>query len=1297
MIPKKDIKKSTPAGTQGFVDTSSRQIITMDNIVLPDSAFRKLLPEKEISVAESYRVFYNAGQTPENKIDTEQALVVVRAKGRRFNADGVPGLDIDQALRDMHTGRFTPEVEKIRNAYIEAYYPAPMTVLAQDSAKKIEKISIPEKFNESFDAKIPPAHYMQGQKARWEPEFANGIDHAVYFAGKVPAFNGKRQRGQKQQEVLDWLKSLGLSYDQILNHRKKVLEKLRETIALPGADKEYPYIYIDAVDQDFNIIEDQDEFEETENSVEGLDDLLNDIAQEKNTEQISEDVLDDLPEGLREALANHINKKTGREVIPQQEKTKKSSSVSNNKIYKFLTTGITQIQNKLNSIDSSIQEQNNLLRNSIDLSFKAIEKVEEQDYILANKIDALTDAYINQNQIAKEVYDRQELKRSEHGLERSRKVSGLETPIDTRNSKNSSTSPGFISKVRKFFNTNVGKFLWSLIKKHIPARLKSILFGINKIAKLPSRISSKISSSVITKVSQRLAPKIATTATNRMVAKGWGHIALPGASGAVANSVDKPVAKAFSSGADNILIKILKSKKVQEALVKKIGKEGTEKLSAKLVAKLVPGISTAYGLGEGIARIAMGDIKGGFLSFGSAIPVAGWGFATVDVLRDIDTNAYTKHIESNYGSISTGRGNDHIAAFFADALGVTEGDYEVGGPTKRGISMLHGTEAVIPKNKATPVDPIGGILLAATAGYLKNAGTEVNSIAPMIKQVASPLAKIYDVPNVVVTTPMKGNMATLSSSFKQFKSKTMDDELSLTEKDLLNTSDSTIFSDMLYKMIDPEGKFLKIIDDFKNKLLNFRNPLLPPGPLGQVGAEPFVFLGGSQDPQQAGIDFNLKGTQNRAIFAGTVVEIAHQYDPNKQGGDGRKGGGYGNYIVIRSTNPLDGSQVDMLYAHFPKGEIKVAKGDQVSVGQDLGRMATEAEFGNLDTRKEVGSGTGAHTSLDFFKPGSHQEHGGARALGDYILKELGKGSQGAIEKSRQQAYQTQQTNPTAPLPTAQGLGKQVTTGNKDFGATSGVGSKGYLIVPGHGAGGGAPEEKKLVNQLAKNAYTNLKSKFPDANIQYQDTDSMFEDTDLGSSYPSDKRYPGFTKQLAWFKQKEKEGWEILEVHMDASMESGEGTGRGVIAPTGELNPVEAYFAKNYGAYSRGHRDLGAPKRGIGLFELGNMSPELQEVSKQDKVSKQQLDALTAPLERALQSGLNLQSFSSPSQQPRFESLQGPDNNKDTKFLIINQQSQPMINGAVSSSFEMIAPNTWRSTSEIDTSTRKLLMRRLGAN
>jgi hypothetical protein len=183
-----------------------------------------------------------------------------------------------------------------------------------------------------------------------------------------------------------------------------------------------------------------------------------------------------------------------------------------------------------------------------------------------------------------------------------------------------------------------------------------------------------------------------------------------------------------------------------------------------------------------------------------------------------------------------------------------------------------------------------------------------------------------------------------------------------------------------------------------------------------AGGGPFAFLGGSQDPGQPGVDFTLKGTQNRAVLPGTVVEIKRQYNPNVTGGDGRQGAGYGNYLVIRSTNPVDKSQVDTLYAHFPKGGIKVKEGDKVSVGQDLGRMATEADFANPATRKEVGSGTGPHTSLDFFQPGSNKAAPGARNLGDYILKELGKGDKGAIKPQTQPQPASKPAPKPAPKP-----------------------------------------------------------------------------------------------------------------------------------------------------------------------------------------------------------------------------------------------------------------------------------------
>ena len=145
-------------------------------------------------------------------------------------------------------------------------------------------------------------------------------------------------------------------------------------------------------------------------------------------------------------------------------------------------------------------------------------------------------------------------------------------------------------------------------------------------------------------------------------------------------------------------------------------------------------------------------------------------------------------------------------------------------------------------------------------------------------------------------------------------------------------------------------------------------------PMGD-GVVPLVNLPGSPrsgpasgvqlDPGQPGVDFTPAGGNNKADFPGEVVEIGHQYDPNAIGGDGRQGAGYGNFVVIRSEDPnKPGSLFDGLYAHFPDGEIKVKVGDMVTYGQNLGRMATAAEYADPVTRKRVGSGTGAHTSLD---------------------------------------------------------------------------------------------------------------------------------------------------------------------------------------------------------------------------------------------------------------------------------------------------------------------------------------------
>ncbi len=179
------------------------------------------------------------------------------------------------------------------------------------------------------------------------------------------------------------------------------------------------------------------------------------------------------------------------------------------------------------------------------------------------------------------------------------------------------------------------------------------------------------------------------------------------------------------------------------------------------------------------------------------------------------------------------------------------------------------------------------------------------------------------------------------------------------------------------------------------------------GPQGKIGK--FNFLGGGQDPGQVGIDFTISGHQNIAVLPGKVVDIQHQYNPNAIGGDGRRGAGYGWYVVIRSKSPVDNSEVDIIYAHFPKNAIKVRKGQSVGAGQILGRMATAQEFANPNTRKEVGSGTGPHSSLDFYSVNSRSFHPNGRKIGDFILNQLRRG-----QISSPSASSTQSGRPQAP-------------------------------------------------------------------------------------------------------------------------------------------------------------------------------------------------------------------------------------------------------------------------------------------
>ena len=164
------------------------------------------------------------------------------------------------------------------------------------------------------------------------------------------------------------------------------------------------------------------------------------------------------------------------------------------------------------------------------------------------------------------------------------------------------------------------------------------------------------------KVVQRNIPGLAQAAGRKIVKKTSRQVG------------SKALNKALSAS-DGQLLRALRSPVVQKAIINKIGREGAEKIGIKLAAGGakggIPLFGTAYGVVEGLVRLTLGDPAGMLLSFGSAIPAAGWGFAIIDILRDIDKNAYIEHIKPNLPVPS----NENLAGYFQQAYGLTPDQY----------------------------------------------------------------------------------------------------------------------------------------------------------------------------------------------------------------------------------------------------------------------------------------------------------------------------------------------------------------------------------------------------------------------------------------------------------------------------------------------------------------------------------------------------------------------------------------------------------------------------------------------
>ena len=269
---------------------------------------------------------------------------------------------------------------------------------------------------------------------------------------------------------------------------------------------------------------------------------------------------------------------------------------------------------------------------------------------------------------------------------------------------------------KDFAVERLGRYFYG---KGADASLRNLMKQSFKQAGLPEP-PANIIDTLIERQRRRFVEKTSTKVTKPSTITNL-EIATKGAAKKTKKFAAKTSSTALNESLSNPkgpLINIMKNKRFQKELVDKIGKEGAEKIGVKLAAGGTKGgfpiFGTGYAVIEGLVRLAMGDPEGMMLSFGSGIPAAGWGFAIIDILRDIDRAAYNKHIRPNLPV----PGDANIAGFFQDAFGFGPDQYEKGNVNIKS-PMLGGSN----------IDPISEILSVTKAfGDATGFGREANQM-----------------------------------------------------------------------------------------------------------------------------------------------------------------------------------------------------------------------------------------------------------------------------------------------------------------------------------------------------------------------------------------------------------------------------------------------------------------------------------------------------------------------------------------------------------------------------------------
>ena len=222
--------------------------------------------------------------------------------------------------------------------------------------------------------KLPPnLLYNKGVSGRFNVEFESDFDAVIYFAGKSPIAKGKTQK-----PLMEWLMSLGISFDDIKSHRKKILDVIRQ---LTDIDSSSNYVTVPPIPQSFSVkpvkdkkkeskLEEKKGLEENKNLDALLDSIRNEESEEKNLDALLDSIRNEKPEDKKIDPNKLLSVKTFKNPLKGQKFTAPviKSSVKNI---------------KADQLKSAVKiEPEKLIPDNENVSEELIEKIDELIFVI---------------------------------------------------------------------------------------------------------------------------------------------------------------------------------------------------------------------------------------------------------------------------------------------------------------------------------------------------------------------------------------------------------------------------------------------------------------------------------------------------------------------------------------------------------------------------------------------------------------------------------------------------------------------------------------------------------------------------------------------------------------------------------------------------------------------------------------------------------------------------------------------------------------------------------------------------